>query len=697
MKNLFILLFLIIGISVSAQVAINTDGSAPDNSAGLDVKFSDKGFLPPRLTTLQRNEIQSPANGLTIFNTDLNCLEFYAGSANGWYCPCPSSGNLNCVNTVVNGNYLKAVALTSSNNVVLSVTPTSVGGYSISSDNVNGISFSKMGTFTSLGSQTIMLNGTGIPIATGTYTYSVTYNNTSCNFTVTVSSGIPTNCLVGNWPFNGNANDESGNGNHGIVNGATLTTDRFGIANSAYIFDGVNDFIHIPSSASLDITEDITICAWIKLNQISNSRAMIIWRGDAQEIHDPYELHNSYGPVVFRRDVGNGNEVIEAVAPSTNLTTDNFMFIVGRYSSDNNLMEIFIDNVLIDTVTPTSPINYNTSNMWNVIGAVDYGNMQFFTGKIDDIRIYNCALTPLEVTALYNENATLPVVTTEAVSNITQTEATSGGNVSMSGGTAVTSRGICWSTAQNPTINDYHTMEGAGTGTFSSTITGLSPLTTYYVRAYAINSLGIAYGNQESFTTFTCGISHIFDIDGNTYSTVSIGEQCWLGENLKTTKFRNGDSIPYWPNSTTKGYCWYNNDISYKDVYGAIYTFYTATDPRSICPSGWHIPSIEEWATLINYLGGETVAGGKLKEQGTTHWNNPNTGATNSSGFTALPGGTNDCSNNFVLMGSATRFYTSQEAVNGWIMVVSVTSTSSEAIISGGYDCNDFSVRCIKD
>jgi len=261
---LFFVLIMFVFIS-NAQVGINIDNSAPDPSAMLDVKSTVKGFLPPRLTTFQRNTIANPAEGLAIYNTDVHCMEFYAGSANGWYCPCPSSGTLNCGNTAVNGNYLKAVALTSSNNVTLSVTPTYVGGYSIASGNVNGISFSKMGTFTSLGSQTIVLNGTGTPIATGTFTYTVTYGVSSCSFTVTIVSGIPTNCLVGYWPFNGNANDASGNGNNGTVNGATLTTDRFGNPNSAYSFDGINDEISAPDSPLFEQNAR-SVTLWINAN-----------------------------------------------------------------------------------------------------------------------------------------------------------------------------------------------------------------------------------------------------------------------------------------------------------------------------------------------------------------------------------------------------------------------------------------------
>jgi len=135
----------------------------------------------------------------------------------------------------------------------------------------------------------------------------------------------------------------------------------------------------------------------------------------------------------------------------------------------------------------------------------------------------------------------------------------------------------------------------------------------------------------------------VTDVDGNVYNTVTIGSQVWLAENLKTTKYNDGTPIPLvkdsieWSNLSTPGYCWYSNDsVSYAQTYGAMYNWYTL-ETGNLCPTGWRIPSEEDWGKLIEYLGDK--AGGKLKETGTTHWKSPNTGATNSSGFTALPGG----------------------------------------------------------
>lgn len=236
----------------------------------------------------------------------------------------------------------------------------------------------------------------------------------------------------------------------------------------------------------------------------------------------------------------------------------------------------------------------------------------------------------------------LPSVTTSAISNISGTSAFSGGNVTSDGGSSVTARGLCWSTNSSPTISDNHTTNGSGLGVFSGNITGLTANTTYYVRAYATNGVGVAYGNEFSFTTLA--INQISDIDGNTYNTVTIGSQVWMGENLKTTKYNNGDAIPNitvdgaWIGLSTGAYCDNSNTPSISLTYGRLYNYYAVVDSRNLCPFAWRVPTDDDWTILTNSLGGDGVAGEKLKEAGTSHWNTPNN-ATNESGFTALPGG----------------------------------------------------------
>ncbi len=145
------------------------------------------------------------------------------------------------------------------------------------------------------------------------------------------------------------------------------------------------------------------------------------------------------------------------------------------------------------------------------------------------------------------------------------------------------------------------------------------------------------------------------DQDGNVYKTITIGSQTWMAENLRVTTYANGDNISYiesydgWTASNEGAYCWMGNDKeTYKDIYGALYNFYTIKDSRSIAPIGWHVPSLNEWNTLISYLGGIDLAGNKLREKGTSHWAISDIEGTNESGFTALPGGHRETEGSFV-------------------------------------------------
>jgi uncharacterized protein (TIGR02145 family) len=137
----------------------------------------------------------------------------------------------------------------------------------------------------------------------------------------------------------------------------------------------------------------------------------------------------------------------------------------------------------------------------------------------------------------------------------------------------------------------------------------------------------------------------VTDIDGNIYHTIKIGNQVWMSENLKVTRYRNGDSVlnaaydTAWSNVTTGSYCSYNNDTSLEKTYGKLYNWYAVTDARNLAPQGWHIATPEEVITLMEYVGGDTIAGAKMKEAGPMHWLGPNEGTTNEFGFTALPGG----------------------------------------------------------
>ncbi len=308
----------------------------------------------------------------------------------------------------------------------------------------------------------------------------------------------------------------------------------------------------------------------------------------------------------------------------------------------------------------------------------------------------------------------LPTLTTTAVSGITTNSAISGGTITNDGGGAVTARGVVWSTSQNPTITlTTKTSDGTGTGSYTSNLTNLTQNTTYYIRAYAINSSGTAYGNPISITTPQCNTdSVITDVDGNTYNTVVIGNQTWMKENLRTTKYNNGDVIPNLPNSsqwaaaTTAAWAYYNNNSSYNNDYGKLYNGFTIDSNKNICPCGFHIPSDAEWNTLIDYLGGVNNAGIKLMS-GSNHWDNIPSTVTNSSGFTALPGGYRYYGQNASFLGIRTNatflsssygdmsLATSPDGNGGSEVYLYLPSPSQPGSASGGSIGS--SIRCVKN
>ncbi|MBW6535701.1 MAG: T9SS type A sorting domain-containing protein [Mariniphaga sp.] len=325
----------------------------------------------------------------------------------------------------------------------------------------------------------------------------------------------------------------------------------------------------------------------------------------------------------------------------------------------------------------------------------------------------NCAGTAYseEIKITTNSSPLKPSINTINISEIEITSAVSGGYIISDGEADIIAKGVCWSTNPNPTVNDSKTTDGGGSNSYSSKITGLNYETTYYVRAYATNSTGTSYGENISFTTKpkeNAGI--LTDYDGNEYSTITIGNQIWMGQNLKTTKYNDGTPIPLvtdgteWSSLTSPAFCWYNNDMNYKNPYGALYNWY-AVQTNKLCPSGWHVPSSEEWNILTTYLGGDDISkdtsAGKLKESGTSHWFSPNFGATNETGFAALPGSFrwNDGSF-FQGIGSYGIWWTASDFNTGTGVDAEARSMYYDGInvtLNSGNMGNGMSVRCICD
>ena len=303
-----------------------------------------------------------------------------------------------------------------------------------------------------------------------------------------------------------------------------------------------------------------------------------------------------------------------------------------------------------------------------------------------------------------------PKLTTSIISSVTATTAIASGNITSDGGAPITDRGVCWSTSANPTIANNKISQGTGIGTFSGTITGLTPATLYYYKAYATNSVGTSYGEvyscKPSFYTKHVNAGSVTDIDNNTYSTVTIGTQTWMVENLKTTRYRNGDAIENvtdsvaWCAKSTGAWCNYRNDANNGANYGKLYNWYAAVDTRNIAPVGWHVASDTEWETLINNLGGDLVAGEKLKEGGLDHWL-MECNSTNESGFTALPGGWRLKTFNgaFNYIGNTGIYWTNKDAGTGGSEAFSFGfDYGASSTMKSSFNKKDgMSIRCIKD
>jgi uncharacterized protein (TIGR02145 family) len=349
------------------------------------------------------------------------------------------------------------------------------------------------------------------------------------------------------------------------------------------------------------------------------------------------------------------------------------------------------------------------------------------------VRTYatNSAGTVYGTQRQFTTRVATPAITTSEINRISFSSVTCGGNVSFEGLTSVTARGVCWSTSPNPTLEDNHTVDSNGLGSFTSLITGLQPYTQYYVRAYATNNSGTAYGNEVDFVSnmdsLPCpGTETIVDYDGNTYNTVQIGNQCWMRENLRTTHYANGDSIPLGINTSTSStiaYRFYpNSNENNVSTYGYLYNWpavmggspSSSSNPsgvQGICPNGWHVPSDSEWTQLTDYVseqiryvcGNDSINIAKALAS-TTYWLSSNQNCAvgntpannNATGFTAIPANRTHAN----MLGNYAQFWSSTEDEDDDDDAHERSLFYSDAHVGGAYTVFKlfgFSVRCLRD
>lgn len=298
-------------------------------------------------------------------------------------------------------------------------------------------------------------------------------------------------------------------------------------------------------------------------------------------------------------------------------------------------------------------------------------------------------------------------ISTVEVTGITNNSAVSGGTIISDGGCDITEKGVCWNKTGNPVIEtDQKTSNGEGSGNFTSNITGLDPAATYHLRAYATNGCGTSYGEEVTFVTM------VADADGNLYNTIKIGDQLWMTENLKTTKYNDNSEIPLvadnteWSLLSTPGYSWPgNNEALYKDLYGAYYNWFSV-ETGKLCPTGWRVPTDADYKALEISLGMTQVQadasdwrgtdqGNKLKN--TTGWD-INGNGTNTSGFTALPAGVRYYGSGETLgLGLLTYFWTSISDTESMAVYRRLDADNAAVFRKSTSKKAGKSVRCVKD
>ncbi|NQV02607.1 MAG: hypothetical protein HQ542_08180, partial [Bacteroidia bacterium] len=463
-----------------------------------------------------------------------------------------------------------------------------------------------------------------------------------------VSGGNPNpDSLMAWYPFTGNTNDISGNNNHGIPeNGVTLTTDRFNNPDNAYEFNGTDGYIATPHNATLVPSTQITEVAWVYPNTTSGSQYIIYkhtnasvtltWKGYSIRVFNG-KLHFVFGnqPVPYQ---SNGT-----------INPNEWTFIALTY--DGISYALYINGIL--DATGTAPHDFSNTDSLYISRHIQPGG--YFDGKIDDVRLYSRALTEAEILSLYENTGPtywyVPV---------------NGDTVSC----VLTSSDTC--VTNNPDTSNLIIM-------------------------------------QVETCTYCPGIPTV-DYEGKTYNTVLIGTQCWLKENLDVGVMINGN-LDQTDNEIIEKYC-YNNEPDSCIIYGGLYQWdeimeYTTMEGiQGICPPGWIIPTDNDWCILENFVDAGTVpcttfgyrgtdAGGNLKEAGTTHWNPPNLGATNSSDFTALPAGHLPSSGTFNSNRYEIFFWTS--SVFGNPLVRSLYYELSTIRRANDFPNVGYSLRCLKD
>ena len=532
-----------------------------------------------------------------------------------------------------------------------------------------------------------------------------------------IPSYVPKDGLVGYWPFNGNANDESGNGNHGTVNGATLTKDRKGETNNAFNFNGIDNFISVPNSNVFNNTS-YSISLWFSSNKIE--KQVIVVRNNflnATNEHFGVALNssNQYDVGLFSK-FNNPNCSPgfgwETASKNINILDLEFHHLVGTVNK--NVMQLFIDGALVDEQN----ISGDPSTCW--AGDIKFArnwssNPDYFKGVLDDIAIYNRALSEKEISDLYAGNKDCSYLTTTIIPD---------GNTTFCVGNYVNLKTEVNSNYTYQWFKNDISINGYTTAEYKVTETGNYHLEVSDQQCKVSSNKTIVKVNPikeclSKSITYNPG-EIVKDYDNNDYETVIIGKQVWMKTNLRTTHFSNGDSIQ----TIADGTQWYlttNNSIaawspvggdpSHDKLRGKLYNWYAVNDSRNICPSGYRVPSNNDWDSLVKYLDPNSdlsivgvqsrIAGAYLKDTLNNLWNWGNIGAANVTGFSARPAGIRGYYGNYYGGGDGIFMWSSTEngQYHAYFRGIDAYSTSISKATTNGIDNKSTggSIRCMRN
>ena len=522
------------------------------------------------------------------------------------------------------------------------------------------------------------------------------------NLSAQVPDYVPTEGLVAWYPFNGNANDESGNGNDGIVNGATPSSDRHAIENLAYSFNGESSYILIESDFD---SNERSVCLWVKA---SNIEASLIY--DTDHTNLDYGLTQfgcgTWSPSSFGIGVGHpgGMNTFQA-----NGEVDIWYMLSVTRDSDST--RYFFNGSIGHTVANGNvSSNGGPSHTW--IGTRRGAVNRFFHGSIDDIGIWNRALSEAEILALYNADPPVAGCTDLTACNYNEEATSDDGSCIPSGcmeteacnynalaecegeacdytccpGPGCCSAGMYWDYDLEQCLN-YETcqedLDGDG-------VIGINDLMEL------LSSFGTMCEEPET-GEFTCGDP--MNYHGYDYATVQIGDQCWFAENLQSEYYQNGDGLQAdlsnleWTNANFGTQCIYENIDENLGLYGRLYNWHAVNDERGVCPANWHVPSQTEWFALVDYAAPESGLKLKADSLSTPAWN-----GTDYLGFSATPAGRRDyASGQFLVLNEHAYWWTGTQTSDDRARLMHISSELTVVESLNYFFEHGFSVRCLKD